>query len=181
MRSMGKKSYHYTAMKVNKPQQHHLRQDQEQLTMRLGSEFVSVIIIMELASVLHPGHRVIFFVAHHANVDGVKVLDQVLEGHPKHAVVALHQALDLGLIYKCLSKRENLKKGKELEEQYVVGRFCALFNMSSQRTTEKTAEHLTMDHKDTKNKQSSQPAFLRSKEGNCPTSPRSTPCYPRGC
>ena len=90
--------------------------------MCLGSEFVSVIIIMELASVLHPGNRVIILVAHHADVDGVKVLDQVLEGHPKHAVVALHQALDLSL-EACGSGRNKKEERKRLEEQYVVVEF----------------------------------------------------------
>ena len=65
--------------------------------MSIGSQFVGIIVIVEATPVHYPGLGVVVLVAHHADVDGVEVLDQVLEAHPEHAVVTLHDALDLQL------------------------------------------------------------------------------------
>jgi len=66
--------------------------------MCLWSELVGIVVVVEFASVLDPGYRVIVLVPHHAHIHGVKVLDEVFKRHPEHAVVALYQTLDLSLI-----------------------------------------------------------------------------------
>jgi len=73
----------------------------------LWSELVSIVVIVELASMLDPGHRVIVLVPHHAHIHGVKVLDEVFKRHPEHAVVALYKALDLGL---CIGNQDRRKE-----------------------------------------------------------------------
>lgn len=78
--------------------------------MRVLHSGVCLVLVAEPAPLLHPGHRMIVPMTHHAHGYSIEVFDEVLEAHPENAVVALHNALNVRL--EKLVVTQYMKKGK---------------------------------------------------------------------